>query len=45
MMTAYATVETAVEAMKIGARDYLMKPFDPEAMLAKVVDLYEELEA
>ena len=45
MMTAYATVETAVEAMKIGARDYLMKPFDPEAMLAKVVGLYEELEA
>jgi len=44
MMTAYATVETAVEAMKIGARDYLMKPFDPEGMLAKVVDLYEELE-
>ena len=44
MMTAYATVETAVEAMKIGARDYLMKPFDPENMLAKVVDLYEELE-
>lgn len=44
MMTAYATVETAVEAMKIGARDYLMKPFDPEGMLAKVVDLYEEME-
>lgn len=44
MMTAYATVETAVEAMKIGARDYLMKPFDPEDMLTKVVDLYEELE-
>lgn len=45
MMTAYATVETAVEAMKIGARDYLMKPFDPENMIAKVIDLYEELEA
>ncbi|MCP3953423.1 MAG: response regulator, partial [Desulfobacterales bacterium] len=30
MMTAYATVETAVEAMKIGALDYLIKPFDPE---------------
>jgi heterodisulfide reductase subunit A2 len=28
MMTAYATVETAVAAMKIGARDYFMKPFD-----------------
>ncbi|MDQ1331361.1 MAG: heterodisulfide reductase subunit, partial [Thermodesulfobacteriota bacterium] len=28
MMTAYATVETAVEAMKKGAIDYIMKPFD-----------------
>ena len=32
MMTAYATVETAVEAMKIGAMDYLMKPFDPDSL-------------
>lgn len=40
MMTAYATVETAVEAMKVGAMDYLMKPFDPEAMIARVVQLY-----
>lgn len=28
MMTAYATVQTAVEAMKAGARDYVLKPFD-----------------
>src|SRR3990172_4485169 len=27
MMTAYATVETAVQAMKLGAYDYLTKPF------------------
>jgi len=33
MMTAYATVETAVEAMKIGALDYLMKPFDPDTLV------------
>src|SRR5687768_7070230 len=26
MMTSFATVETAVEAMKIGANDYLTKP-------------------
>lgn len=44
MMTAYATVETAVEAMKVGARDYLMKPFDPEAMISKVVNIYQDLE-
>ena len=29
IMTAYATVDTAVAAMKIGAYDYLVKPFDP----------------
>ena len=34
MMTAYATVETAVEAMKIGALDYLIKPFEPETLLS-----------
>jgi two-component system response regulator HydG len=28
MMTAYATVETAVEAVKAGAYDYLTKPFE-----------------
>ena len=30
IMTAYASVETAVEAMKQGAFDYVVKPFDPE---------------
>ena len=30
IMTAYATVDTAVNAMKIGAFDYIVKPFDPE---------------
>lgn len=43
MMTAYATVETAVDAMKIGARDYLMKPFDPEKMLPMVAGIFEEM--
>ena len=31
LMTAYATVADAVEAMKQGAYDYLQKPFDPDA--------------
>ncbi len=30
IMTAYATVDTAVKAMKLGAFDYIVKPFDPE---------------
>jgi nitrogen regulation protein NR(I) len=28
MMTAYGTTQTAIEAMKLGAFDYLLKPFD-----------------
>ncbi|HEU4382898.1 MAG TPA: sigma-54 dependent transcriptional regulator [Anaeromyxobacteraceae bacterium] len=41
MMTAYATVDTAVQAMKLGAFDYLVKPFDPEElslMMQKIVN-------
>ena len=40
MMTAYATVDTAVQAMKEGAFDYLVKPFDPdevEILIKKIV--------
>src|SRR6185436_20184408 len=28
MMTAYGTTQTAIETMKLGAYDYLLKPFD-----------------
>ncbi len=45
MMTAYATVETAVEAMKIGALDYLVKPFDPDTLVPMTLGIYENLEA
>jgi len=44
MMTAYGTVETAVEAMRIGALDYLMKPFDPDVLIPKVLQIYEDVE-
>jgi two-component system response regulator AtoC len=32
VMTAYGTTETAIEAMKLGAYDYLLKPFDAEGL-------------
>ncbi len=33
MITAYGSIESAVEAMKEGANDYLLKPFDPEHLM------------
>lgn len=37
LMTAYADVDRAVEAMRAGACDFLLKPFEPAALLAHVV--------
>jgi DNA-binding NtrC family response regulator len=36
MMTAHATVESAIEAMKLGAIDYLQKPFEIDELLVVV---------
>ena len=33
MMTAHGSIESAVEAMKLGARDYLQKPFEVDELL------------
>ncbi len=37
MMTAYGTTQTAIEAMKLGAYDYLLKPFDVPKLKELVV--------
>ena len=42
VVTAYATVETAVEAMKLGARDYLTTPFSREEVLLRVERVLRE---
>jgi DNA-binding NtrC family response regulator len=34
LMTAFGTAQTAIEAMKYGAFDYVMKPFDPPKVIA-----------
>ncbi len=36
MMTAHATIESAIEAMKLGALDYLQKPFEIDELLVVV---------
>ena len=41
LMTAYATVENAVEALKLGAYDYLTKPFTPDKILSMLSHIRE----
>jgi DNA-binding NtrC family response regulator len=45
MITAYGSIDTAVQAMKYGARDYLLKPFDPNeiGMLVKKIVDYQDM--
>jgi len=41
MITAYGSISTAIEAMKNGAHDYLLKPFDPDelgVLIEKIVE-------
>ncbi|MCX7095014.1 MAG: sigma-54 dependent transcriptional regulator [Methylobacter sp.] len=38
LMTAFGTIPKAVEAMQAGASDYLIKPFDAQALVNKVAD-------
>ncbi|MDX1577769.1 MAG: sigma-54 dependent transcriptional regulator [Gemmatimonadota bacterium] len=42
MMTAYAEVETAVEAIKLGAFDYLRKPLEPDELLLVIERALEQ---
>lgn len=36
LITGYATVETAVQAMKLGAAEYIEKPFTPDQLVEKL---------
>jgi len=44
LMTAYGTIETAVEAMKEGAADYLLKPFSKHQLLLAARRVLERLQ-
>ena len=42
ILTAHATLESAIEAVRKGARDYLVKPIDPPLILARVEEILNE---
>ena len=42
IITGYSTVDTAVDAMKNGAIDYIAKPFTPEQLMEKVGKAFEQ---
>ena len=41
MISAYGEIRDAVEAMKLGARDYVVKPFDPEELVVRLKRVLE----
>ncbi len=41
MISAYGEVQDAVEAMKLGAQDYVVKPFDPEELIVRLKKVVE----
>lgn len=43
VMTAYPDVQSAAETMRLGARDYITKPFTEEQLLAAVERIAQEL--
>jgi len=45
IITAYPSVETAVEAMKIGAVDYIVKPFAPDALEKSIQEILGPVQA
>jgi DNA-binding NtrC family response regulator len=42
MLTGHATIELAINAMKLGAHDFLMKPFDIEELVLKMAEAAEK---
>jgi DNA-binding response OmpR family regulator len=42
LFTAYASLETAVEAMRLGATDYLIKPLNPEVLISRTESLLKK---
>lgn len=44
ILTAHAALDTAMQAVRLGARDYLIKPADPATILTRVAEIFAETE-
>ena len=42
IMTGYADIQSAVQAMKLGAKDYIAKPVNPEELLKKISEAFPD---
>ncbi|RKX78272.1 MAG: sigma-54-dependent Fis family transcriptional regulator, partial [Spirochaetes bacterium] len=42
MISAHGEIQDAVEAMKLGAKDYIVKPFDPEELILRLKRVIED---
>jgi DNA-binding response OmpR family regulator len=42
ILTAHATLDTAIDAVRLGAKDYLLKPVDPDDILKRVENILRE---
>lgn len=44
ILTAHAALDSAIQAVRLGARDYLIKPVEPELIVARVAEILAERE-
>jgi DNA-binding NtrC family response regulator len=42
IITGYGDIDDAVETMKYGASDYILKPFSPDEIILKIIDVYKK---
>src|SRR6266545_7082395 len=42
ILTAYAALESAIQAIRLGARDYLIKPMEPVLIVTRVAEILAE---
>ncbi len=42
ILTAYGSLDTAIQALRLGARDYFLKPVDPAQLIKRIEEVLEE---